>query len=175
MVEINDARALRNALGHFATGVTVVTTLADGNRPVGVTINSFASLSLDPPLVLWSLADNSSSLPLFIATSHFAVHVLAADQQALSERFAKSAVDKFDDLDYDMGLGRAPLLPGCAAVFECALQQSVAGGDHTILIGRVQRFQTNADALPLLFYRGRYVAPQAGGLFSPPILSAISG
>lgn len=175
MAEINDARALRNALGHFATGVTVVTAQAEDGRPAGVTINSFSSLSLEPPLVLWSLAKASASLPVFLAASHFAVHVLAANQQALSDRFAKPAANKFDDLDHGMGLGRAPLLTGCAAVFECALQQCLDGGDHTILVGRVERFQTDVDALPLLFYRGRYVIPQTGGLFSPPIPLPVSG
>lgn len=176
MTALDEAKALRDAFGHFATGVTVVTTLADDNRPVGVTINSFSSLSLTPPLVLWSLAKASASLPVFLAASHFAVHVLAADQQALSERFAKPAADKFDDFDHGMGLGRVPLLTGCAAVFECALQQCLDGGDHMILVGRVERFQTDADALPLLFYRGRYITPQLGGLFSSaPLLSTTSG
>lgn len=176
MTGIDGTRALRNALGHFATGVTVVTALADDGRPVGVTINSFGSLSLEPPLVLWSLANSSGSLSSFVAAPHFAVHVLAADQQALSERFAKSAADKFDDLEYAAGLGRAPLLSGCAAIFECVLQQCLDGGDHRILIGRVERFQANADTLPLLFYRGRYVVPRTGGAFSPaPLLSTTNG
>jgi len=176
MAEINDARALRNALGHFATGVTVVTALAEDGRPVGVTINSFSSLSLEPPLVLWSLAKSSASLPLFVVAPHFAVHVLAANQQALSDRFAKPAANKFDDLDHGAGLGQVPLLAGCAAVFECVLQQCLDGGDHMILVGRVERFQADADALPLLFYRGRYITPQSGGLFSSaPLLSMASG
>lgn len=161
-----DSRELRNALGHFATGVTVVTTRNAAGAPVGVTINSFSSLSLDPPLILWSLAKKSHSLAAFEGAAHFAVHVLAADQQALSDRFARSGNDKFADVTLSRGLGELPLLGHCAAVFQCSAEHRYDGGDHLILVGRVQRFATD-ERPPLLFYRGRYAsaddAPQALG------------
>ncbi len=155
-----DPRALRNALGHFATGVTVITTRSPEGEPVGVTVNSFASLSLEPPLVLWSLAKKSWSLPAFEAAGHFAVHVLAADQQAVSDRFAKAGMDKFAGIDIAEGVGNTPLLSGCAAVFECSVEHRYDGGDHVIMVGRVQRFAAG-DAAPLLFYRGRYATPES--------------
>jgi flavin reductase (DIM6/NTAB) family NADH-FMN oxidoreductase RutF len=172
---MNDGKALRNAFGYFATGVAVVTAEDSNMRRVGMTINSFSSLSLEPPLILWSIAKTSGSLPAFTAASHFAVHILAATQQSLSDRFAKPSTSKFDNIECREGLGHAPLLAGCAAVFECALLQSIDGGDHLILVGRVERFNTNPDTLPLVFHRGRYVIPEPGGLFSlEPLLSASS-
>lgn len=154
-----DPRQFRSALGHFATGVTIVTTRDTSGDPVGVTVNSFASVSLDPPLILWSLAKNSYSLDAFTACSHFAVHVLASSQQGLSDRFARAASDKFSGLAPESGLGDAPLLSGCATVFECSTEHRYDGGDHLILVGRVHRFDVQ-DRAPLLFYRGRYAAPE---------------
>ncbi|WHZ09983.1 MAG: Nitrilotriacetate monooxygenase component B [Burkholderiaceae bacterium] len=154
-----DARELRDALGHFATGVTVVTTLGLDRAHIGVTVNSFASLSLDPPLVLWSLAKRSWSLPAFQAANHFAIHVLAHDQQALSDRFAKAGHDKFAGVEVGQGLGGVPLLPGGTAVFQCSVEHRYDGGDHLILIGRVEALTTRRAA-PLLFYRGRYATPE---------------
>ncbi|WP_024538335.1 flavin reductase family protein [Comamonas badia] len=154
-----DARELRNALGHFATGVTVVTTLGPAGERIGVTVNSFAALSLDPPLVLWSLARKSWSLPAFQAAGHFCIHVLAHDQQAVSDRFARAGEDKFAGMEIGEGLGGVPLLPGCMAVFQCAVEHRYEGGDHTILVGRVGRLTTRSTA-PLLFYRGRYAVPE---------------
>nr|WP_211168923.1 flavin reductase family protein [Aromatoleum toluvorans] len=151
-------------MGHFATGVTVVTTRNAAGAPIGVTINSFSSLSLDPPLILWSLAKKSHSLAAFEGAAQFAVHVLAADQRALSDRFARSGGDKFADVRPSSGLGDVPLLPHCAAVFQCSVEHCYDGGDHLILVGRVQRFATD-ERPPLLFYRGRYATadgePQA--------------
>lgn len=154
-----DARELRHALGHFATGVTVVTTLGLQREPIGVTVNSFAALSLDPPLVLWSLAKRSWSLPAFEAASHFAIHVLASDQQAISDCFARAGHDKFASVKAAPGLGGVPLLGGCTAVFQCSIEQRHDGGDHVILIGRVEHLGTRSAA-PLLFYRGRYATPE---------------
>ena len=154
-----DARELRNALGHFATGVTVVTTLGPAGERIGVTVNSFAALSLDPPLVLWSLAKKSWSLPAFEATGHFCIHVLAHDQQALSDRFAKAGEDKFAGVEISEGVGGTPLLPGCMAVFQCSVEHRYDGGDHLILVGRVEALTTRSTA-PLLFYRGRYAVPE---------------
>ena len=146
-------RELRDALGRFATGVTVVTTTTP-RGPLGITANSFASVSLMPPLVLWSPARKSRRFPAFEAASHFAVHVLSAGQQALAERFARSG-DGFADLDFRSGHGGAPLLEGCAARFECRHEARYDGGDHLIVVGLVLRL-VQADLPPLLYYRGRY-------------------
>jgi len=148
-------RALRDALGTFATGVTVVTTRDEEGRPIGLTVNSFNTVSLEPPLVLWSLSLASPSLGSFRAASHFAVNVLSAGQQAVSERFARRGADKFAGVDWQPGLGAVPLLPDCCAVLECRNTLQHAGGDHLIFIGRIERF-SRSEAMPLLYHAGRY-------------------
>jgi flavin reductase (DIM6/NTAB) family NADH-FMN oxidoreductase RutF len=148
-----DQKALRDALGRFATGVTVVTTMTP-RGPLGMTANSFASVSLDPPLVLWSPARKSRRFPAFESASHFAVHVLAIGQRKLAQRFARAGL-VFADLDYRRGHGDAPLLDGCAARFECRHAAGYDGGDHLIVVGEVLRFE-QAERAPLLYYRGRY-------------------
>ncbi|MFN4062735.1 flavin reductase family protein [Parazoarcus communis] len=168
-----DPRQFRNALGHFATGVTIVTTRDAQGEPVGVTVNSFASVSLEPPLVLWSLAKKSWSLAAFEHNPNFAIHVLASDQQSLSDRFARAGTDKFADLDTANGLGNIPLLPNCAAVFQCTVEHRYDGGDHLILVGRVQDFSTTEHP-PLLFYRGRYAAPEPETLSFAGLMRAVS-
>ena len=146
--------AFRKALGSFATGVTIVTTCAGGER-FGVTANSFSSVSLDPPLVLWSLAKTSSSLSAFSSAPGFAVHILASDQQELSNRFAKRKSDKFADLVLETGDSGNPLLTGCAARFQCRTTYQYEGGDHIIFVGKVIDF-SHGDKEPLLFHAGRY-------------------
>lgn len=148
-----DQRELRDALGRFATGVTVVTTMTPGG-PLGITANSFASLSLDPPLVLWSPARVSSRFAAFEAAGNFAVHVLAIDQQPVAEHFARIGVG-FERFGFDPGLGDAPLLRGCAARFECRHAARFDGGDHLICVGEVLRL-AQADRPPLLYHRGGY-------------------
>jgi flavin reductase (DIM6/NTAB) family NADH-FMN oxidoreductase RutF len=156
MVDGADPRSLRSALGCFATGVAIVTAQVPGAAPAGVTINSFASLSLDPPLVLWSLAARSPSLARFRAAAHFAINVLAADQEALARRFASPTPDKFAGHEWREGLGGAPVLPDCAARFECSRVAETDQGDHMLFTGRILRFwKSERDAL--IFYRGRYV------------------
>ncbi|WP_284154696.1 flavin reductase family protein [Algicella marina] len=150
-----DQRELRNALGCFATGVTVVTTMAE-TGPLGMTANSFASVSLSPPLVLWSPARHSARFPAFEAASHFAIHILAEDQQGLSERFARDGLN-FDGLETVPGLGGSPLLPDCAARFECAHSAGHDGGDHLIVVGEVLRMECS-DKAPLVFHRGAYAS-----------------
>lgn len=150
----HDSRQLRNALGRFPTGVTVITTCADGKRE-GLTANSFSALSLDPPLVLWSIVRKSPSLPGFLASGHFAINVLAAGQSDLSHRFATSSTDKFQGLDVEAGLGASPLLAGVLASFECQTERTVEGGDHILFVGRVQRIRYG-DGDPLIFSGGRY-------------------
>ncbi|MFC4312251.1 flavin reductase [Steroidobacter flavus] len=153
-----DSKAFRGALGAFATGVTIVTTIdADGND-VGLTANSFNSVSLDPPLVLWSLAKTSLSLGAFSAAPHFAVHILAADQEALSNKFAKRGVDKFSGVDVQRGEGGIPLLTGCGARFQCRTAYQYDGGDHVIFVGEVLQFD-HSQRVPLLFHGGRYAMP----------------
>lgn len=161
-----DQREFRNALGRFATGVTVITCRGVGGKPEGLTANSFSAVSLDPPLVLWCLAKSAPSLQAFVETGHFAINVLAEDQMDLSNRFATPAEDKFDGIDWDAGLGGAPVLPGTLARFECRNETHHEGGDHLIFIGAVEDF-TAADGAPILFAGGRYgkVArfPEGGG------------
>ncbi len=147
--------AFRNALGTFATGITVITARAGDGALVGLTANSFNSVSLDPPLILWSLSLHSPTLPAFQHCSHYAVNILAADQVELSERFAAVEDDKFSGIETCSGLGGAPLLPGCCAWFECRNDARHGGGDHLIFVGLVERFSHN-DRPPLVYHRGRY-------------------
>lgn len=149
-----DPRAFRAALGCFATGVTVITAQAAGRR-VGVTANSFNSLSLEPPLILWSLVKTSSSYPTFAAASHFAVNILAHDQIELSNQFARRSDDKFAGIDVSEGQGGCLLLPDTCATIQCARETILDGGDHWILIGRVMAFDASENA-PLLYHRGSY-------------------
>ena len=155
-----DPLALRDALGQYATGVTIVTTLDEAGRPAGLTVNSFTSVSLDPPLALWSITLTAACLPAFKASTHFAVNVLSAEQVELSNRFATAGEDKFAGLDWSRGLGGAPLLAGCCAVFECRTEVTHPGGDHLIFIGRIERFSREKRD-PLVFHGGRYCARAA--------------
>ncbi|MGH8486191.1 MAG: flavin reductase family protein, partial [Pseudomonas sp.] len=147
-----DTRAFRRALGNFATGVTVVTAASADGRKVGVTANSFNSVSLEPPLILWSIDKRSSSHEVFEAASHFAVNVLAADQIDLSNNFAKPKDDRFAGIEFEAGEGGAPLLADCAARFHCEKYQQVDGGDHWIMIGKVVAFD-DCGRSPLLYHQ----------------------
>ncbi|THF63029.1 flavin reductase family protein [Pseudothauera nasutitermitis] len=148
-------RNFRNALGMFATGITVVTTRAANGAPVGLTVNSFNSVSLDPPLVLWSLSAHLPSLPVFEACEYYAINVLAEDQQDVSQLFASRVEDRFAGLEFDEGLGGAPLLRGCCARFECRNTQRYPGGDHVLFVSEVVNFDRE-DRPPLLFHGGAY-------------------
>lgn len=148
-------RDLRDALAAFATGVTVVTALAPDGRFIGLTVNSFNTVSLDPPLIVWSLSLNSPNLEALRSARHYVVNVLARDQVWLSQRFAARNDEKFDGLELLPGLGGVPLLPGCCAYFECSGEAQHPGGDHVIFIGRVERF-TYVAKEPLAFQGGRY-------------------
>lgn len=151
-----DQREFRNALGSFATGVTVVTATDDNGRHVGMTVNSFAAVSLDPPMVLWSLVAHSPSAPAFLRSRHFAVNVLALGQRELSRTFSQASADKYAGVPTRPGLGGTPLLVGAVAHFECQLERTLPGGDHVILLGRVLRF-SHARAPTLIFCNGRYM------------------
>jgi enoyl-CoA hydratase/carnithine racemase/flavin reductase (DIM6/NTAB) family NADH-FMN oxidoreductase RutF len=148
-----DPKTYRDALGQFATGVTIITARDADNRPVGVTANSFNSVSLDPPLILWSLAKTSRSMPAFEQAADFAVHILASDQDALSNRFASRSADKFAGLD--IGDDGPPLLDGCTARFRCKTRHSYEGGDHIIFVGEVMGFEHD-EKPPLLYHNGDY-------------------
>ena len=150
-----DARDFRNALGTYATGVTVITAADADGKPHGLTCNSFASVSLNPPLVLWSLGMFSQGLNTFQNASHFTVNVLGASQQALSNKFAKSSEDKFAGVEWTPGLGNAPVLAGCVANFQCRAANRYYGGDHVIFLGAVEAYAYNGQE-PLLFARGGY-------------------
>lgn len=150
-----DTRAFRRALGNFATGVTVVTAATEDGRKVGVTANSFNSVSLDPPLILWSIDKRSSSHEVFEAASHFAVNVLAADQIDLSNNFARPKDDRFAEIEFEAGEGGAPVFVDCSARFHCEKFQQVDGGDHWIMIGKVVAFDDFGRS-PLLYHQGAY-------------------
>lgn len=151
-----DSRDLRSVLGTFVTGVTVVTTTDDEGRFHGVTANSFSSVSLDPPLVLWSQAVKSHSHPAFFKADRFTVNILAEDQIELSKRFAKSSHDKFTGIDVDLGSGGVPLLRDCSARLQCRVVSRVPGGDHTIYVGEVLAID-QSERKPLVFGNGRYL------------------
>jgi 3-hydroxy-9,10-secoandrosta-1,3,5(10)-triene-9,17-dione monooxygenase reductase component len=153
-------RQFRSALGAFATGVTIVTTRTQSGVDVGLTANSFNSLSLDPPMVLWSLAKNAKSLPAFLESGYFAVHVLAASQEELSHTFATRGADKFSGLKIERGRGDIPLLEGCSARFQCRTAVKYEGGDHLVFIGEVEAFD-HFERPPLVFHGGRYAAAVA--------------
>jgi flavin reductase (DIM6/NTAB) family NADH-FMN oxidoreductase RutF len=150
------ATAFRAALGTFATGVTIVTArTAEGER-IGLTANSFNSVSLDPPLVLWSLSRSAGSMPVFAAGSHYAINILSAGQHALAERFASKTIDRFAGVAWREGGSGAPLLEGAAAVFECFNRSRYEEGDHVIFVGEVERCSVSNGATPLIFHGGRY-------------------
>jgi flavin reductase (DIM6/NTAB) family NADH-FMN oxidoreductase RutF len=153
--ESGDLRALRSAFGRYATGVTIITCIDGDGRPCGLTANSFSSLSLDPPLVLWSLRETSATLGAFLAARHFGVNVLAEAQVELSRRFAAAAAEKFDEGAWARGASGVPVLAGCAAVFECETVSSQEAGDHRLFIGRVLH-ASQAALAPLVFQAGHY-------------------
>jgi len=151
-----DIQAFRRALGNFATGVTVMTASANGLR-TGMTANSFNSVSLDPPLILWSIVKTARSYDIFRQARHFAVNILAADQIAISNHFARYSEDKFENIEAETAACGAPLLKGCAARFICENQQWIEGGDHWIIIGKVLHYDDFGKA-PLLYHQGAYSA-----------------
>ena len=146
----------RAALGMFATGVTIVTGRDVEGRHIGLTANSFNSVSLSPPLVLWSLARAAGSMPAFSAGSHYAINILAAEQKELAERFSSRLVDRFAGVPLREGSGGVPIIEGCAAVFQCFNRSRYEEGDHVIFVGEVEHCERRLGALPLIFHGGRY-------------------
>jgi 3-hydroxy-9,10-secoandrosta-1,3,5(10)-triene-9,17-dione monooxygenase reductase component len=175
---LDRARLFRNALGAFATGVTIVTARSAAGADVGVTANSFNSVSLDPPMILWSIGKNSSSLAAFMEADRFAVHILSVEQEHLSGRFAKSGTDKFAGLEIVRGNGDVPMLQNCAARFQCRVAFRHEAGDHYILVGEVDAFDHDGHA-PLAFHSGRYglfirnEPPAAVAEVAPPLLAEL--
>jgi flavin reductase (DIM6/NTAB) family NADH-FMN oxidoreductase RutF len=151
-----DSQQFRAALGMFATGVTIVTARDASGLPIGITANSFNSVSLAPPLVLWSLARAAGSMPHFSRGSHYAIHILAADQRELAERVSRRASDRFAGVSFREGTAGAPIIDGAAAVFECFNRSRYAEGDHVIFVGEVEHCEWRDGAQPLIFHGGRY-------------------
>jgi 3-hydroxy-9,10-secoandrosta-1,3,5(10)-triene-9,17-dione monooxygenase reductase component len=174
-VETEDA-AYRHVLGHFCTGVTVITGLdpgdpgdgADGGRPAGFACQAFAALSLTPPLVLFCPSTSSRTWPAIAASGHFCVNVLADGQQDTARRFGVSAPDKFAALSWSPSSSGAPILAGALTWVECAVEAVHAAGDHYLVVGRVTELGPSRPGRPLLFYRGRYAAIDAGSDTGPP-------
>jgi flavin reductase (DIM6/NTAB) family NADH-FMN oxidoreductase RutF len=146
----------RDALGMFATGVTIVTARAANGSLVGLTANSFNSVSLEPPLVLWSLSRSAASMAALSTGSHYAVNILSASQKDLAERFATKNIDRWADVAFTEGQGGAPVLVGAAAIFECFNRSRYDEGDHVIFVGEVERCTHNPGASPLLYHGGRF-------------------
>ncbi|MFW9617786.1 flavin reductase family protein [Aquabacterium sp.] len=146
----------RAALGQFATGITIVTARDAEGRLVGLTANSFNSVSLSPPLVLWSLSKQSTSMPGFLSATHYAINVLAADQRLLAERFASKGIDRFEGTAWHAGLSGAPVIDGAVAVFECSHRSQHDEGDHVIFVGKVEHCSRRIGVAPLLFHGGRF-------------------
>lgn len=151
-----DPLDLRRAFGRFGTGVTVITTRAPEGARLGVTANSFNTVSLDPPIVLWSLSGQSPSLASFRASGRFVVNVLSLDQLELSQRFSRPAPDKFAGIAFSEGMGGVPVLKGCAATIECRIVNDHVVGDHVLFLGQVERYAYE-QAAPLLFCNGQYL------------------
>lgn len=150
-----DPKDYRRTLGHFATGVAIVTARSREGCPIGLTVNSFTSVSLEPPLVLWCLVRHSPNLQAFQETSHFAVNILAAGQHGLSQRFASPVLHKFEGVQWEEGKARIPLLAGVAARLVCRNVGQFDGGDHVIFLGQVEEYR-RSDEKPLVFHAGRY-------------------
>ena len=152
-----DLIEFRNALGLFATGVTIITAIGPDGRPIGMTANSFNSVSLEPKLVLWSLAKSSGLLEAFAQASGYCIHILAQDQVNLSNTFARPSEDRFDGVDWLLSENGFPLIQDCVASFECASEYQYEGGDHIIFVGRVLQFATDPERPVLGFHKGRYI------------------
>jgi flavin reductase (DIM6/NTAB) family NADH-FMN oxidoreductase RutF len=162
-----DTRELRQVLGAFVTGVTVITTVDKAGRPYGLTANSFSSVSLNPPLILWSQSLTAPSYPVFRDAERFAISILAEHQADISQKFSRAGADKFEGVAIEKGIGGIPLIRGAAAHLECRCVTSYPGGDHAVFLGEVERI-AQSSAKPLAFGRGRYLVtnPRDLGEFS---------
>ena len=152
---VPDDKQFRNVLGHFATGVTIITAM-DGDEPVGMAANSFTSLSLEPPLILFCVAHTSSTWPRIEAAGMFAVNILGEDHEGLSNLFAKKGADRFSQTPWRIGVSGAPVLEEAIAYLDCRFEAEYPGGDHKIIVGRVLDLDMREGARPLLFFKGGY-------------------
>jgi flavin reductase (DIM6/NTAB) family NADH-FMN oxidoreductase RutF/DNA-binding MarR family transcriptional regulator len=170
-----DVRELRNCFGKFATGITVITAIAPDGTKLGLTVNSFSSLSIDPPMILWSLDKQSKSMDALCAAPHFAVNVLASGQMDLSNIFARTSDEKFDGIELEQSELGLPLLAGTVAHFECRNINQIDGGDHVIFIGYVENFDMGSKK-PLLYTNGEYTvaARHPGTRLAEPVEEARS-
>jgi flavin reductase (DIM6/NTAB) family NADH-FMN oxidoreductase RutF len=153
-----DQRDFRTALGHFATGITVVTACSRDGELLGVTVNSFNSVSLDPPLILFSLEREALSRPAFEIAGAFAVNILSCSQTVLSQNFARTQGDKWRGIAYERWITGSPILNDCLAAFDCRTYAIHDGGDHLIFVGEVLRFAARSEGDPLIYFRGSYTA-----------------
>ncbi|PLW82592.1 flavin reductase [Kineobactrum sediminis] len=153
-----DGRELRNALGCFATGVCLITLVTEEGEALALTANSFSSVSLDPPLVLWSLQNNSDVFDAYAKGGHFAINVLAGNQQELSSRYARKGDHVLEPDHYSLGATGAPVVTDALVTFECSLEATYPAGDHLIIVGRVEAMQKREEVEPLLFFGGAYRA-----------------
>ena len=151
-----DPAELRRCLCSFVTGVTVITVLDDDGKPIGMTANSFNSVSLDPPLIVWSLRTNARAYPVYSTAKRFVVNILSEEQVDVSNRFAKSGPDRFDGVATTPGIGGVPMIDGCSAYLECRTEATYPGGDHLLFLGRVERIVGSARK-PLAFGAGKYM------------------
>ncbi|MEE2654761.1 MAG: flavin reductase family protein [Pseudomonadota bacterium] len=152
-----DPREFRNTVGCFATGITIITTIDVDGSPIGLTANSFTSVSLDPPMVLFCLDRKVASFESFAVGKHFAVNILAAHQEEVSNRFAQSGPEKWQGVDYDTWDNAVPIIPECLANMECCGHSIIDAGDHVIVVGEVVKIASaNEDVKPILYYRGGY-------------------
>ncbi len=151
-----DSAHFRRALSQFATGVTVITTRLDDGTLLGLTASSFNSVSLSPPLVLWSLSEQASSMPVFSGNSHYVINILGAEQAALAEQFSRKSADRFDGVEYTLSRTGQPVLKGVSAWFECHNRSRYPEGDHVIFVGEVEHCEVTPQA-PLIFHGGCFV------------------
>lgn len=157
-----DSRPLRDALACYATGIAVVTTVSTTGEPIGMTMNSFSSVSLDPPLILFSIDRRAYSLEAFRTARYYAVNILAASQIHLCSRFARALTDKWEGVRHRPGIGGVPVLEEALAYFECAPWAAYDGGDHEIFVGRVERYGCSGHADALVYFAGRYAVLHRG-------------
>jgi len=151
-----DGREFRNALGRFATGVCVITAMSDKQQAMGMTANSFSSVSLEPPLVLWSLQNNSDAYDVFARPRHFTINILSTQQQDYANQYARKSQHELDPSHYRLGKYGAPVMRHALVTFECELHATHEGGDHLIIVGRVMEMHQRPSGEPLLFYCGGY-------------------
>lgn len=159
-----DTRRFRNALGCFATGVAVITAQAEGQAPIGITVNSFSSVSLEPPLILWSLDKKSDTMPVFSTIEVFTVNILREDHRDISTRLSKQGDHSLKGLATRQGANGCPALEEALAHFECEVYARHDAGDHIILLGRVTHYEYSEDGRPLLYHRGGYQGLATGNL-----------